>query len=703
MRARKSRFVRAVAAVAVLGITAAACGSDEDADPVPDDTATTVADDDTATTVAGDDTETTVADDGGDTSEFDLGGETVTIAVENAYLPFNYIDAETGEAAGWDYEAIDAICAILNCVPDYQTFSWEPMIQAVADGQFDMAADGITITDERAEIVDFSDGYISLEQRLLVAADSEFTSVDDVLAADCSVTSQTGTTNLATAQETFGEDRVIALEEFGFVVQSVIAGDNCAAVIDETAGQGYVGANADAVKLVGESLSSDELGFIFPKGSELVAAVNYALGVMKEDGSLQEISTKFFGDSFTITYDDIADPGAGEDDGEDGDDAAAVEGVEMTIGYALPQTGALAGIIDALAKPVEMAIEEINAAGGNITLIPTDAGTDPAVASAAVDGLINDGVSAIVGPAATGVTLSVIDKITSSGIVQCSGSTTGAVFSDYDDDGFFFRTAPPDSLQGLVLGDVMTGDGVTNAAIIYRNDAYGAGLNASLSAALQANGVGVAAEIAFDPEATSFDAEVAKAAAAGADAVVLITFGEGAALMQGMIQAGIGPSDIATYVTDGFKDEVTFDEVDPTNEALFEGIRGTAPSVAPPDGDASFLERFALYAPDAPTIFSGHFYDCVNVIALAAQAAGSSDPAVFVTDMQTVTNDGTECTTWGECAALLAAGEDINYQGASGVVDLDANGEPTAGAYDVYTYDATSTVGVDETVPISNS
>ncbi|HUF97626.1 MAG TPA: transporter substrate-binding domain-containing protein [Ilumatobacter sp.] len=687
MRARTSRFARAVAVVAVLGIVAAACGDDDETT----DTTTAAA---TDTTEAAADTTAPAA-----SGEFDLGGATVTVAVENAYLPFNYIDAATGEPAGWDYETIDAICVILNCVPEYQTFAWEPMIQAVADGQFDMAADGITITEERAEVVDFSDGYINIDQRLLVAVDSGFESVDDVLDSDCTVTSQTGTTNLATAQEVFGEDRVIALEEFGFVVQSVIAGDNCAAIIDETAGQGYVGANADAVKLVGDSLSSDQLGFIFPKGSELVAAFNYALGVMKEDGSLQEISSKYFGDSFTITYDDIADPTEAGDEGE----AAEVVGVEMTIGYVLPQTGALSSIIDALALPVEMAVEEINAAGGNITLIASDSGTDPAVASVAVDGLINDGVSAIIGPAASGVTLSVIDKITSSGIVECSGSTTGSVFSTYNDGGFFFRTAPPDSLQGMVLADVMTDDGVTSAAIIYRNDAYGVGLDASLAAALEANGVTVAAEVAYDPDATSFDAEIAQVAGSGADAVVLITFGEGAALMQGMIEAGLGPDSITTYVTDGFKDEVSFDEVDASNPALFEGIRGTAPSVAPPDGDPSFQDRFAEYAPDAPTIFSGHFYDCTNVIALAAQAAGSSDPAVFVTEMQTVTNDGTECATWAACAALLAEGEDINYQGASGVVDLDENGEPTAGAYDVYTYDAESSPQTDEVVPISNS
>jgi len=310
--------ITSIAAIAAFGLVAAACGGDDDdsagepVDPVEEP----------AAEPAAEPAEEPAADDMA--GEFDLDGRTVTVAVENAYLPFNYLDPETGEPTGWDYDVIDGICEMLNCVPDYQTFSWEPMIQAVADGQFDMAADGITITEERAELVDFSEGYIAIEQRLLVPLDSEITSVDDLLASDCSVASQVGTTNLQTAIDTFGEDRVTALEEFGFVVQSVIAGDNCAAVIDETAGQGYVGANADEVHLVGESLSSDQLGFIFPKGSDLVEPFNYALDQMKQDGSLEAISQEYFGESFTITYDDIEFPECGPDEG-------CVEETESTV------------------------------------------------------------------------------------------------------------------------------------------------------------------------------------------------------------------------------------------------------------------------------------------------------------------------------------------------------------------------------------
>lgn len=237
----------------------------------------------------------------------DLGGREVTVAVENAYLPFNYIDPQTGEPAGWDYEAIDAMCELLNCTPVYVEAAWEGMIQAVADGQYDMAADGITITEERAEIVDFSNGYINIDQRLLARIDEDrFSTVDEFVSnADLVIGTQTGTTNFETASEMLPGDRIQAFEQFPFAVQALIAGDVDAVIIDETAGQGYLGVNADQLKLVGESMSSDELGFIFPKGSDLVEPFNAALAELEANGTLDALAVKYFSDAFTITYDDL--------------------------------------------------------------------------------------------------------------------------------------------------------------------------------------------------------------------------------------------------------------------------------------------------------------------------------------------------------------------------------------------------------------
>ncbi|MCP3912511.1 MAG: amino acid ABC transporter substrate-binding protein [Actinomycetia bacterium] len=298
---RTSRLWRALALLFAFGLLAAACGSDSD---------------DTATG-SDEGSSQPESEEGGEEAGLpDLGGREVTIAVENAYLPFNYLDPATGEPTGWDYAVIDEMCERLNCTPVYEAFPWEPMIQAVADGQFDMAADGITINEERAEIVAFSDGYINVDQRLLVqVGEDRFADETDFAAGDFLVGTQVGTTNFNTAVDLVGEDRVKGFDDFGFVVQAVISGDVDAVIIDETAGQGYVGENADAVEMIGDSLSSDQLGFIFPLDSDIVDAINAVLVEMKADGSLETISAEYFGDAFSITYDDLVEYPEYEEEG----------------------------------------------------------------------------------------------------------------------------------------------------------------------------------------------------------------------------------------------------------------------------------------------------------------------------------------------------------------------------------------------------
>jgi polar amino acid transport system substrate-binding protein len=239
----------------------------------------------------------------------DLECREVTIAVENAYLPFNYVDLTTGEWLGWDYDAWDEICTRLHCTPVFVEAVWDGMILAVSDGQFDSAGDGITITDERAEIVDFSRGYIALEQRLLVRLDEDrFSSIEDIVAnEDFVLGTQVGTTNYEVAATYLPEDRIEAFETFPFAVQALISGDVDAIIIDDVAGQGYMGENADLVKLIGDSMSSDWLGFIYPKGSELVGPVDQALDSMIADGFMAALNKVYFGPDFVVTYDDIGD------------------------------------------------------------------------------------------------------------------------------------------------------------------------------------------------------------------------------------------------------------------------------------------------------------------------------------------------------------------------------------------------------------
>ncbi len=260
-----------------------------------------------ALTACAGDTTTTEAAGTGDSGLPDLGGREVTIGVENAYLPFNYIPVGETEGQGWDYDTWRAICDLLNCVPVFVQAGWPAVIDQVANGELDTAADGISITAERDEIADFSDPYMTVQQKLIIGIDdARYTTADDVLNdPDALIGTQVGTTNYELAISLVDESRVKAFDQFGLAIQALITGDVDAVIIDDAAGLGYVGENADSVKTADGALQSDPLGFIFPTGSELVDPVNQALAELKANGTLEDLGFKYFTDSFTITYDDI--------------------------------------------------------------------------------------------------------------------------------------------------------------------------------------------------------------------------------------------------------------------------------------------------------------------------------------------------------------------------------------------------------------
>jgi branched-chain amino acid transport system substrate-binding protein len=165
----------------------------------------------------------------------------------------------------------------------------------------------------------------------------------------------------------------------------------------------------------------------------------------------------------------------------------------------------------------------------------------------------------------------------------------------------------------------------------------------------------------------------------------MITFGEGAQLLLDLESAGFEGQ---IYVADGFVDTVKPVNVGDRPE-LLEGIRGTYPAVAPASGEATFGDRFAAFAPEGtPTVFSAHMYDCLVTLLLAAQVAQSAEPTDYVDEIIGVTRDGEKCSLVAECLELVWAGADIDYDGASGVLDFSPNGEPGVGIYNVFTFDA---------------
>jgi polar amino acid transport system substrate-binding protein len=231
----------------------------------------------------------------------DLAGRKVVVVTENAYPPLQFIDPKTGDQIGWEYDAVNEIAKRLNFAVEYQNTSWDAMIQAVSDGQYDIGMTGITINDERKQKVDFSDPYMRSEQFMLVRGDENRFTDAKSFAADENllIGAQPGMTPFYTTvydvlDGNEQNPRIKLFETFGATVQALKTGDVDMVLTDGTAGKGYVAASDGGLKLIGDPLGSEDFGFIFPKGSDLVAPVNAAIAALKADGTIDALNKKWF-------------------------------------------------------------------------------------------------------------------------------------------------------------------------------------------------------------------------------------------------------------------------------------------------------------------------------------------------------------------------------------------------------------------------
>ncbi|AXX99111.1 transporter substrate-binding domain-containing protein [Profundibacter amoris] len=231
----------------------------------------------------------------------DLGGKEVVVVTENAYPPLQFMDPASGEAIGWEYDAMAEIAKRINIKVTYENISWDAMIPAVSEGQFDLGMTGITIRDDRKEKVDFSDPYMRSEMVMMVRGDEDrftdaknFAANDDLLMA-----AQPGTTPfyVGVYEVLDGNEsnpRIKLFETFGATVQALKTGDVDLVLTDGTAGAGYVDASGGGLKIIGDKLGTEDFGFIFPKGSDLVGPVNAAIADMKADGTIDALNKKWF-------------------------------------------------------------------------------------------------------------------------------------------------------------------------------------------------------------------------------------------------------------------------------------------------------------------------------------------------------------------------------------------------------------------------
>lgn len=231
-----------------------------------------------------------------------LEGRVIQAVTENAYYPLNFAGPD-GTGIGLEYDVINEIAKRLNATVKWDLTAWDIMIESVRSGQFDVGADGITITEERAEQVDFTEPFITVEQYFLVRADEERITGPESFAenTDLLFGAQAGTSSFYTAiyDVLDGDEanpQVKTFDSFGAAVQAVKAGDVDAVIADQAAATGYIGADPTSFKQVGEAIKADPLGFILTPGSDLVEPFDAALAQMEADGWLEERINYWFFD-----------------------------------------------------------------------------------------------------------------------------------------------------------------------------------------------------------------------------------------------------------------------------------------------------------------------------------------------------------------------------------------------------------------------
>ena len=381
-----------------------------------------------------------------------------------------------------------------------------------------------------------------------------------------------------------------------------------------------------------------------------------------------------------------------------GDGSCETDGV-LTFGTILPVTGDLAQLGPPEIAGSNLAVADINAAGGvlgaDVVIEQGDSGdlsTD--TANLETDRLLASGADVIVGAASSGVSKTVIDKITGSCVIQFSPANTSPDFTTYEDNGLYFRTAPSDLLTGRVLANLVLEDGNETASVIFRQDSYGVGLSDAFVENFEASGGTVDEFLAYAVETESYDAEVDALVEAGSDAIIVIGFAESGNIVNTMHERGIGPtSETNVYGVDGNLGDIGVQVGDPS---IVVGFKGVQPSVDL-ETIADFVTRLDGEGDMAGIyLYGAETYDAVIITALAAAIAGTDDPSAIAAEINGVTKDGEKCLSFEECIALVDAGTDIDYDGLGGPYEFVDAGEPAAASYQIGEYQ-----GGENFVPLS--
>lgn len=349
---------------------------------------------------------------------------------------------------------------------------------------------------------------------------------------------------------------------------------------------------------------------------------------------------------------------------------------DLKIGALMPMTGDLSAYGEADLSGIQLAAEEINAAGGNVEVVVADTQTNPQAGVDAAQKLVNvEGVNAIVGALSSGVTIPVATSITSrEGVLQITSASTSPTITTLKDNDFLFRTVPSDAFQGIALAKLVKEKGVSDVSIIYVNNAYGQGLADAFAEAYKGMDGKVTESVPFEAGQASYRGELQRLKDGDAEALVVVAYPEnGTVILKQSLEGGYFDKFI---FTDGMKAPEIVEQI---GADYVNGSYGSVPQSPESEGLTRFQDAYkAKHGEIPPLPYIDTAYDATILIALAAVKAGSNDRTAIRDALRDVASGPGEKVGPGDYAKaveLLKAGKDINYEGAAGSQDFDENGD----------------------------
>lgn len=363
---------------------------------------------------------------------------------------------------------------------------------------------------------------------------------------------------------------------------------------------------------------------------------------------------------------------------------AQAASAEVRLGALMDITGDLASFIPPLMDAVNLAVSEVNAQGGilggqELVLAVGDSQANSQGSVDAATKLVNvDNVAAVMGALTSGSTIAAANAVTApTGVLQVSPTATSPEMTAMEDNDFLFRVIPSDTYQGIALAKMLMDNGITTVALTYVNNDYGVGIAGTFREAYAAAGGTITADQVHEPEKSSYRSELATLAGAGeAQALVLIAYAGDSGIT--IVRQSLENDFFTRFIgTDGLRDNLLIEEIGAEN---LEGIMFTSPT-SPPASSAG--EKFeanysAAYETTDDKFFIQQTYDATFLVALAIEQAGSTDRTAIRDALREVANapgEVIEPGEWAKAVELIAAGTDINYNGVSGPIEFDENGD----------------------------